>query len=66
MVTLKKLILASFQLFLDQIYVLPQLHSWFQRINGCLPVPKIVQDSKVGGAVHHAHAVLKVKQICKF
>ena len=38
---------------------LPNLHSRFQGLNGCLPIPRIVQDSKVGGAVHHAHAVLK-------
>ena len=45
---------------LGLILLLPDLHSRFQRLNGCLPIPSTVQDAKVGWAVHHAHAVLKV------
>ena len=45
---------------LGLILLLPDLHSRFQRLNRCLPIPSTVQDAKVGWAVHHAHAVLKV------
>ena len=42
---------------------LPDLRSRFQWLNGCPSIPRTVQDSKVGGAVHHAHAVLKSSTI---
>ena len=45
---------------LGLILLLPDLHSRFQRLNGCLPIPSTVQDAKVGWVVHQAHAVLKV------
>ena len=33
--------------------------SGFQGLNGCPQISRTVLNSKVGGAVHHAHAVLK-------
>ena len=54
-----------FDLFTDnfscfgRILLLPHLHSRFQGLDGCQPIPSTDQLAKVSGVVHHAHAVLK-------